>query len=543
MIARSPYPDLEIPDVSWPTLILARARTYGARPALVNAEDGRTISYERLAELTDRCAAGLAARGIGRGDVVGVYSPNVVEYPIVLLGVTLAGATATTISPLMTADEAARQLRDAHARLLITGPTLLDNARRACSTAGIEDLVCIGDAPSVTTLDAVLNTNAPLPRVSIDPAHDLAVLPYSSGTTGMPKGVMLTHRNLVANVLQIAHHGLMARDEVVVCVLPMFHIYGMVVVLGTGLYTGATIVVLPRFHPESFLRALHEHRVTLVPAVPPIAAALAAVPLDAPYDFSKLRAIMSGAAPIAPATVQACVDRFGCCFRQGYGMTEASPVTHLSRHHAGAVTPIDSVGICVPNTECCIVDPLTGSTVGPGALGEICVRGPQVMKGYLNQPAATEAAIDSDGWLRTGDIGRLDPDGNCYIVDRMKELIKCNAYQVAPAELEALLLAHPQIRDAAVIPMPDSMAGEVPKAFVVPRMLPLDCDEVLQFVADRVAPFKRIRAIEIVTEIPRAASGKILRRVLIERDRSARAATTAPTHQPGEPTRSRTRTQ
>jgi acyl-CoA synthetase (AMP-forming)/AMP-acid ligase II len=224
-------------------------------------------------------------------------------------------------------------------------------------------------------------------------------------------------------------------------------------------------------------------------------------------------------------------------------MTEASPVTHLSRHHPPSVTPTNSVGVCVPSTECRVADPITGDTMGPGELGEICVRGPQVMVGYLNQPAITQATIDSDGWLHTGDIGRLDQDGNCYIVDRMKELIKCNAYQVAPAELEALLMAHPQIRDAAVIPMLDQMAGEVPKAFVVPRSHPLDCDEVLRFVADRVAPYKRIRAIEIVAEIPRAASGKILRRVLVERDRSLSAADAPPAAQSNEPSRSPVRTQ
>jgi acyl-CoA synthetase (AMP-forming)/AMP-acid ligase II len=527
MIARSPYPDLEIPNVSWPALILNRARSWGARPALVDAEDGRTISYAQLTALVEGCAAGLTARGIGKGDVVGLYSPNTIEYPIVLLGATLAGAAVTTVNALMTVDEVARQLTDARARLLVTVPALAASSRAACETIGIREIVCMGDAAGTTSLETLLHTDGPPATVVVDPFQDLAVLPYSSGTTGLPKGVMLTHRNLVANVLQIAHGGLIARDEVVACVLPMFHIYGMVVVVGTGLYTGATIVVLRRFQLESFCRALDQYQVTLVPGVPPIAAAMATVPLDAGYDFSRLRAIMSGAAPIAPATVEACVRRFGCRFRQGYGMTEASPVTHLSCHEAPLVTPMDSVGVCVPNTECCIVDPLTDQRLEAGALGEICVRGPQVMKGYLNRPAETQAVIDSSGWLHTGDIGRLDRDGNCYIVDRLKELIKCNAYQVAPAELEALLLTHPQVRDAAVIPVPDPTAGEVPKAFVVARTDQIDSAEILQFVADRVAPYKRIRTIEIVTEIPRAASGKILRRVLIERDRRGTGTTAA----------------
>jgi acyl-CoA synthetase (AMP-forming)/AMP-acid ligase II len=523
MIAGSPFPPIDIPDVTWPALILDRARSHGNRPALIDAEDGRTISYAQLVDRVERCAAGFAARGVGRGDVVGLYSPNVIEYPIVLLGAARAGATVTTINALMTADEAARQLRDAHASILVTAAVLAPNAISACATAGIRDILCIGDAAGLPRFESLLTTERHAPVVTLDPGQDVVVLPYSSGTTGLSKGVMLTHRNLVANVLQVHQLDLMTPDDVVIGVLPMFHIYGMVVVLGVGLYTGATIVVLRRFQMDSFCRAAAQYRVTMVPAVPPIVAALAALPPDAPYDLSSVRVVLSGAAPIAGATIDACVRRLGCLFRQGYGMTEASPVTHLSCHAPPNLTPKQSVGFCVANTECCVLEPGTGDRLALGGVGEICVRGPQVMKGYLDRAAETAATVDSEGWLHTGDIGRLDADGNCYIVDRLKELIKCKGYQVAPAELEALLVAHPHIRDAAVIGVLDKAAGEAPKAFVVAKTPLLDCAEVLQYVADRVAPYKRIREIEVVTEIPRAASGKILRRVLVERERATRS--------------------
>jgi len=305
-------------------------------------------------------------------------------------------------------------------------------------------------------------------------------------------------------------------------VLPLFHIYGLVVVLNMGLYSGATVVLMPRFELESFLKAVQAYEVTLTHLVPPIILALGKSPVVDNYKLPKLHTIFSGAAPLGEDLTRACMDRLGCSVRQGYGMTETSPVTHSSPAPPWPVK-FGSVGVPAPNTECKIVDLETGDPLGTGERGEVCVRGPQIMRGYLNNPEATARTIDSENWLHTGDIGYFDEDGHFFIVDRAKELIKYKGFQVPPAELEAVLLTHPSIADAAVIPCPDEEAGEVPKAIVVLRH-PSDPEAIMEFVAERVAPHKRIRYLEVVESIPKSPSGKILRRVLVETDRAKSAA-------------------
>jgi acyl-CoA synthetase (AMP-forming)/AMP-acid ligase II len=350
--------------------------------------------------------------------------------------------------------------------------------------------------------------------VTIDPANDVVVLPYSSGTTGLPKGVMLTHRNLLANLVQI--DAMEDQDlQALVGVLPFFHIYGMMIVLNFGLRRGATCVTLPRFDLELFLRVLQDWPITLAHIVPPIAVALAKHPVVDNYDLSGVRWLFSGAAPLGPQLTEAVETRLNVRVRQGYGMTEASPATHYTQ--PGADRP-GKIGPLMPCTEGRIVDPETGADLPAGLPGEIWVRGPQVMKGYLNNPEATARTVDSEGWLRTGDIGVVDEDGYLEIVDRLKELIKVNGFQVAPAELEALLLKHPSIADAAVIPVKDDVAGEVPKAVVVLRA-PLSAEEVMAFVEAHVAHYKRVRHVAFVDIIPKSPSGKILRRVLVQKDR------------------------
>jgi acyl-CoA synthetase (AMP-forming)/AMP-acid ligase II len=356
-----------------------------------------------------------------------------------------------------------------------------------------------------------------VPRAAIDPARDVVALPYSSGTTGLPKGVMLTHRNLVANILQFHEMFDMTSDDVVIAVLPFFHIYGLQVILNGTLRTGATLVVLPRFELETFLRAVQEHRVTVAFVVPPILLALAKHPAVDGYDLSSLRQILSGAAPLGAELARAAAARLRCSVVQGYGMTETSPVTHTNSGPAIETKP-GSVGALVSNTEGRIVDPASGGELGAGEQGEICVRGPQIMKGYLGRPEATAAMIDAEGWLHTGDIGYADDDGDFFVVDRLKELIKYKGCPVAPAELEALLLTLPAVADVAVIPSPDDEAGEVPKAFVVTRAQ-VTPEELMAFVAERVAPTKRVRRVEMIDQIPKSPSGKILRRVLVDRER------------------------
>jgi acyl-CoA synthetase (AMP-forming)/AMP-acid ligase II len=331
---------------------------------------------------------------------------------------------------------------------------------------------------------------------------------------------MLTHHNVVANMLQTEPLGIAAERDTTVCVLPMFHIYGLNVIMNTGLFVGSTTVTIPRFDLEHFLRILQERAVSVAYLVPPIVLALAKHPLVDGYDLSKLRTIMSGAAPLGPELQRACAERLGCEVLQGYGMTETSPVTHTGFGAGAAITP-GSIGVCIANTECRIVDPLTGADLGTNQEGEICIRGPQVMKGYLNHPQATARTIDSDGWIHTGDVGYADEAGQFFVVDRVKELIKYKGLQVAPAELEALLVAHPAVADAAVIPKPDEEAGEVPKAFVVLKREATP-EQLIAYVAEHVAPHKKVRELEIVSEIPKSASGKILRRVLVERERARR---------------------
>jgi acyl-CoA synthetase (AMP-forming)/AMP-acid ligase II len=323
---------------------------------------------------------------------------------------------------------------------------------------------------------------------------------------------MLTHRNLVVNILQSTAQQPVTADDTLVGVLPLFHIYGLTVVMNAVLRNGATLVTVPRFDLEGYLGLVQEHRATKAYLVPPIVLALAKSPVVERYDLSSLTLINSGAAPLSAEVQSAAAERIGCPVVQGYGMTESSPVTHVTpldpaRHRLGTIGPP------VPNTECRVIDVAGGDELGPGEEGEVCVRGPQVMRGYLDDPAATAATVDGDGWLHTGDIGRADEDGYVVLVDRVKELIKCNGYQVAPAELEAVLVAHPSVAEAAVVGRPDDAAGEVPKAFVA-LSGEATAEEIMTFVAERVAPYKRLRACEIIDEIPKSPSGKILRRML-----------------------------
>jgi acyl-CoA synthetase (AMP-forming)/AMP-acid ligase II len=365
-------------------------------------------------------------------------------------------------------------------------------------------------------------------HVDIDPATDLVTLPYSSGTTGLPKGVMLTHRNLVANVAQCRplfdlHEG----DERVIAVLPFFHIYGLTVLMNQGLAWGCSVVTLPRFDLEQFLRTIADQRVTRAYVAPPILVAMAKHPLVDSFDLSSLRTITSGAAPLDESLAHAVETRLrrgapdGVVVAQGYGMTELSPVSHTTpetgHEPPGAgPTPKGSVGYAIPNTECRLVDPATGTDAAPGERGELWVRGPQVMAGYLNNPQATADTLDAEGWLHTGDVAVVDDEGRYTVVDRVKELIKYKGYQVAPAELEAVLLGHPEIADAAVIGVQDADSGEeLPKAFVVRTPgSSIGAADVQAFVAERVAPHKKIRLVEFIEAVPKSAAGKILRKDL-----------------------------
>jgi acyl-CoA synthetase (AMP-forming)/AMP-acid ligase II len=529
MIFRGPFPEVAIPEVSITSFVFQNAKERGDKPALIDGPSGRVLTYSELSEAIARAAASLAKRGFKKGEVFGILSPNVPEYAIVFHAVASLGGINSPVNPLYTEYEIAHQLKDAGARFLVTVPQYLEKAAKAAREANIEELFVFENAGEtgselngVTPFSSLLESDGDFPEVTINPREDLVALPYSSGTTGLPKGVMLTHYNLVANMCQMEGLDYFTDSDTLICVLPLFHIYGLVVVLNMGLYQGATIVTMPRFELEAFLQLLQDHRVTLAHLVPPIVLALSKNPLVDKYKLPKLKTIFCGAAPLDENLTRACMQRLDCEIRQGYGMTETSPVTHSSPADPSQVK-FGSVGVPAPNTECKVVDLETGALLGPNKEGEVCVRGPQVMKGYLNRPEATAATIDAEQWLHTGDIGYADEDGHFYIVDRAKELIKYKGFQVPPAELEALLLTHPCVADAAVIPCPDDEAGEVPKAFVVLKG-EATAKELMSFVAERVAPYKKIRMLEFIDKIPKSASGKILRRLLVQTDRERKKA-------------------
>ena len=357
------------------------------------------------------------------------------------------------------------------------------------------------------------------PPVALDPRADLVALPYSSGTTGMPKGVMLTHFNMVANLSQIDAVEGIETDHVLIGILPLYHIYGMTVIMNAALYAGATVVTMPRFDLEQFLGLIQQYRVTTGDLVPPIVLALAKHPAVDQFDISSLDNVMSGAAPLPESVATGAAARNNMLVRQGYGLTESSPVTHTNPK--SRELRITSVGTSLPNTEWRIVDAESGNDAATGNLGEVWIRGPQVMKGYLHNVEATRNMIDADGWLHTGDIGKADADSYLYVVDRLKELIKYKGFPIAPAELEAVIQSHPAVADAAVVPSPDEEAGEVPKAFVVLRPdARATAEELMAHVAEHVAPHKKVRRLEFIDAIPKNPSGKILRRQLVERERA-----------------------
>jgi acyl-CoA synthetase (AMP-forming)/AMP-acid ligase II len=527
---RSDLPAPDGPAVGVPEFLFEHAARFGDKPALVDGPTGRTLSYRQLAGAVERVAAGLAARGFAKGDVLALFSPNLPEYAAAMYGAMAAGGVVTAANPLLTAGELAGQLADAGASVLVTVPPFLEVARAAAERAGVADVLVFGEAEGATPFASLLATGGSLtnrgtplgfpgplrPDVRIDPVDDLAALPYSSGTTGLPKGVELTHANLVAQARQAQAVMGVTTDDVVVGVAPFFHAIGQNIILPCSLRAGATLVTMPRFDLAGFLGLVQDHRATFTIVVPPVVLALAGHPMVDDYDLSSLRLLGCGAAPLGADVEQRCADRLGCLVIQGFGMTEGTA--------ALAIVPPDaprpgSAGRLLPGTEARIVDPVGGGDLGPGRTGELWLRGPQVMRGYRNRPEATAATLDPGGWLRTGDLCYVDADGYLFVVDRLKELIKYKGAQVAPAELEALLCAHPAVADAAVVPRPDPEAGEVPVAHVATRS-EVGAAELEAWVAERVAPFKRLRGIRFVDQVPRSPTGKLLRRVVVEAERA-----------------------
>lgn len=511
MILRGPYPPIEVPAVSLSDFVLERPRVGRSKVVLREPRPRRELTHAGFVEAVERASSGLVRAGLQKGDVVALMTPNSIDAPVAFHAVIRAGGILTPIPPLASLDDARKQLADSQARFLIATDDLLAATAPVARAAGVEEVFTLGQDSAFRPFSSLLRDPGTARMPAIDAQMDVAALPYSSGTTGSSKGVMLTHANLIANVLQV-DIGHMRAEDVLVCCLPLSHIYGITAIQNCALALGATTVVLGRFDVAGLIDTIVSEGVTYAPLVPPILLEIAKGPRFAPVDWSGLRVLFSGAAPLSAEVSASVAERTGAAVVQGYGMTEASPATHMT-----PVAPhpnrLGSVGWPLASTEARLVDTTSGLDVARGAEGEILVRGPQVMKGYLGNPAATRATVDEEGWLHTGDIGRVDAEGNLFVVDRVKELIKYNAWHVAPAELEALLLTHPSIADAAVVGMPDEACGEVPRAFVV-RRSEVTAEEVLDFVAARVAPYKKLRGVEFVERIPKSPSGKILRRVL-----------------------------
>ena len=508
---------LSYPDVPLHALIQSTARRCPDAIALRFAD--RTVTFADFDKQSNRLAHGFRAIGLTSGDRVGLFVPNCPEYEFAFYAASKLGAIATPLNPSYTGREIGYQLNDAGATVLLTHERLwpiVAPVRQQLSS--VKQIVVVGTRPPDAAADVqsyeevTSRVLASSLEIEVDPG-ELVALPYSSGTTGLPKGVMLTHRNLVCNHIQFSTAaGLGPRDTYLVY-LPLSHIYG-VALMGLALYSGATQILMERFDLETVARLIPKYSVTVLYVVPPVLLALANAPNLDPAHFRSLRYMLSAAAPLAPDVARRVEERFNVPVIQAYGMTEASPDTHHSPLERAKMR-LESVGVPVADTEQRVVDVVEGQRVlEPGEVGEVVVRGPQVMRGYWNAPEETARTV-SDGWLHTGDIGYVDADGYLFIVDRKKEMIKYKSFSIAPADLEAVLMQHPDVADCAVIGVPDMECGELPKAFVVPRSgMTIDVSSLDQFVAERVAGYKRIRFFETVTAIPRTPSGKILRRLL-----------------------------
>ncbi len=514
MLFHSPWLSLEpYPAVSLTQFLEPSAVRFRDKPAFISAE-GQVYTFGRTWEAAKRLGRLLQDRGVEKGDRVAILSANSPEYFVAFYAALFAGATVTTLNPLYKEREVIHQLEDCGAKAIFAMTPLLPVANAAKEhLPGLQQVLAIEDVWS-------LSAEAPpeLRPVALDPKVDLAALPYSSGTTGLPKGVMLSHYNLVSNVRQLGTIGLTSSYSVLLDFLPFFHIYGMTVLMASGFAIGATQVVMARFDPTLCLDLIQRHKVTNLFAVPPALLALAHFADIGKYDKSTLQFIMSGAAPLPPEVARAAAKAMGCTVLQGYGMTETSPVTN--------VNPLNrikdaTVGPPVADTIQKVVSLDDGRELGAGEVGELMVYGPQVMLGYWQRPEETAETLPEPGWIRTGDIVQCDDEGYVTILDRKKEMIKYKGYQIAPAELEALLLEHPAVMDSAVIPKRDRDSGEIPKAFVLLHPdQKATAEELMRFVEERVAPYKKVREVEFVDAIPKSAAGKILRRELIEQERA-----------------------
>ncbi|MBI5946961.1 MAG: AMP-binding protein [Chloroflexi bacterium] len=488
------------------------AISHARRPALLTPE-GESWTFSQVQEGVNRVAR-LLHPAIRPGDRVVFLGPSSPAYAVALYGAMTAGATVVPLNPLFKPAELLRALTD-------TEPVAAFAAGEA--VALIESLR--PQVPSLTRVESLDGLWARLdslpgraPVANINAREDIAALVFSSGTTGSPKGVMLSHYNLIANMRQTLATGMTPPYSPLLNYMPFFHVYGFAAIMGMAFALGIPQVIIPRFDPDLVLRLAGEQGIHTLYAPPPALRALVAQKRASGRPAPSIRVIVSGAAATPPDLWNDAEDAFGVPVCQPYGLSEATAATNMNPFHR---IKRGTCGPPLPDTEEKVVDPDSGAELPEGSAGEVWVRGPQVMRGYWRRPDATAECMTPDGWLRTGDLGRLDGDGYLTIVDRLKEMIRYKAHQVAPSDLEAILLEHPAVADAAVIPKADIEAGEIPKACVVlkpgARVL---AQELMDYVAERVSPISRVRELEFVDAIPKNPSGKILRRELIERERS-----------------------
>lgn len=528
-IVRSTLSDVVIPESNLADFVWENIDEHADLQALVCGMTGRSYTYGMAHGMSRKFGSALIRAGATKGDVMGVVLPNIPEFPIAFLGAVGVGVTVTTMNPTYRPEEIARQLENSGATFVVTIEMFLQNIKQACDIYGkIKKVIIIGgpEAPEgcVSFAEMIVKDDGSLygQNRSCDPHNDVVALPYSSGTTGPPKGVCLSHFNLVANLCQVMHPELLALSilkesgvqESTIAVLPFFHIYSMELIMLFGLRRGYKIVTLPKFEPETYIKALTTYRPTYLNLVPPLVSFLATTPVVKPAHLTSVSLVTGGAAPFGPALIEKFMEKVHphkIQFQEGFGMTESSPLTHIQPLE-GAL--LGACGRPVSNTMAKIVDIDTGEVLGPGQQGELCVSGPQVMMGYYKNPAATEKTIVDD-WLMTGDIAIYDETFQFTIVDRLKELIKVKGLQVAPSELEDLIRRHPGVLDVAVVGVPDERSGELPRAYIIRKNRNVSEQSIIDYVADRVAPHKKLGAgVMFVESLPKNQTGKILRREL-----------------------------
>ncbi|KAK6922417.1 AMP-dependent synthetase/ligase, partial [Dillenia turbinata] len=513
-IFRSRFQSVPVPDdLTLPDFVLQDVELYSGKVAFVDAMTRKEYNYGQVNRDIKRFAKALRSLGLGKGKVVVVVLPNVAEYAVVALGIMAAGGVFSGANPSAHPSEIKKQLEAVDANLIMKSmdlPVIVVDEERVSGATNWDELLKAGDRASIDQI------NEPVYQT------DLCALPFSSGTTGLSKGVMLTHRNLVANLCSTLFS---VRPEMIgqvttLGLMPFFHIYGITGICCATMRNKGKVVVMERYELRTLLNALIEHEVNFAPIVPPIILSLVKDPIVEEFDLQKLKlqAIMTAAAPLAPELLSAFENKFpGIQVQEAYGLTEHSCITltHGNPNYTHSIAKRNSVGFILPNLEIKFIDPNNGQSLPKNTQGELCVRSQCVMQGYYKNEEETSRIIDEKGWLHTGDIGYIDGDGDVFIVDRIKELIKYKGFQVPPAELEAILLGHPSVEDAAVVPLPDEGAGEIPAACVVMSKTAKESEEdIINYVASNVASYKRVRVLQFVSTIPKSPSGKIMRRLL-----------------------------